>query len=101
MSCRNELRFDDKTPVRQDWHRLITTFFNGASSISQEGGLAALSDEGLQEIRAQTDFYLENAKIIRQVLLEKGLDVYGGDNAPYIWAEIPGKTSWESFEELL
>ena len=25
----------------------------------------------------------------------------GGDNAPYIWARFPGRTSWDVFEDVL
>jgi LL-diaminopimelate aminotransferase len=32
----------------------------------------------------------------------KGLDVYGGVNAPYIWVRGPaGATSWEIFDRVL
>ena len=47
-------------------------------------------------------FYMENARIIREGLLEKGYEVYGGVNAPYIWLKTPeGMTSWEFFDDLL
>ena len=32
---------------------------------------------------------------------EIGYDVYGGNNAPYIWAKMGGKGSWGAFEYLL
>ena len=96
-----ELQFDDGTPVRKDWMRIMTTFFNGASNIAQGGAEEALEDKGLEEIKTQTNFYLENAKILADTLRKKGLTVYGGTNAPYLWVKIPGKTSWEAFEELL
>ena len=48
----NELPlFDDGTPVRNDWSRVVTTIFNGASNIAQAGGLAALDEKGFQEMR--------------------------------------------------
>lgn len=101
-----ELRFADGTPVIQDWTRLMTTIFNGASNIAQAGGLASLDEAGLAETRALTDFYLENAAIIREALgganfRAAGVEVYGGDNAPYIWARFPGKKSWEVFDSIL
>ena len=31
-----------------------------------------------------------------------GLKVFGGDNAPYLWLQIPkGLTSWKFFDKLL
>lgn len=96
-----ELAFDDGSPVHSDWNRLTATFFNGASNIAQAGALAALEPEGLEAIRQMTDFYLANAQIIKAALESQGHVVYGGVNAPYIWARFPLKTSWESFKEIL
>ena len=97
----DEMMFEDGSPVKKDWHRIHTTFFNGASCIAQAGAEAALRERGLSEVEEQVQFYLENGRIIRETLINKGLDVYGGDNAPYLWVPFPGKTSWEAFEELL
>lgn len=36
------LKFADGTPVQQDFNRIMTTTFNGASVISQAGGLACM-----------------------------------------------------------
>jgi LL-diaminopimelate aminotransferase len=45
---------------------------------------------------------MENARIIRGGLEATGMDVYGGENAPYIWLRTPGgKSSWAFFDELL
>jgi LL-diaminopimelate aminotransferase len=87
--------------VNADWSRIAGTIFNGASNIAQAGGLAALDEEGLKEIRALTDFYLGNAKLIRDALLKLGINCIGGDNSPYIWAHFPGRDSWEVFAEIL
>ena len=88
--------------VHSLWFRRQTTFFNGASNIVQRGGLAVLSDAGLQECGELTSYYMGNARIIKEGLQEIGLQAYGGDNAPYIWMETPGgMTSWEFFDKLL
>ncbi|MCL2442700.1 MAG: aminotransferase class I/II-fold pyridoxal phosphate-dependent enzyme, partial [Treponema sp.] len=81
--------------------RIAGTIFNGASNVAQAGGLAVLDDEGLKEIREQTDFYLGNAKLIREALQKLGIWCIGGDNSPYIWARFPGRDSWEVFSEIL
>ena len=101
-----ELVFSDGTKVMTDWTRLMTTIFNGASNIAQAGGLASLDAVGLAETRALTDYYLENARIIREALLGQnfravGVEVFGGDNAPYLWARFPGRKSWDVFDTIL
>lgn len=96
-----ELTFEDGTPVAKDWTRIMTTVFNGASNIVQAGGLAALEEEGLAEMRETVQYYMENARIIKSALKELGYEVYGGDNAPYIWTKMPGKSSWDTFSEVL
>ena len=48
------------------------------------------------------NYYLNNAKIIKEGLADAGYEVYGGVNAPYIWLKVPdNKTSWEFFDTLL
>ncbi|MCH3908198.1 MAG: LL-diaminopimelate aminotransferase [Sphaerochaeta sp.] len=84
------------------WNRRQCTFFNGASNISQYGGEASLSGEGYKQCMQLVDYYLENARIIRQGLESVGLVCYGGVNSPYIWARTPkGMTSWQFFDLLL
>eukprot|EP01036_Dinobryon_divergens_P029970 gene29970-39147_t len=97
----SELRYADGTPVRNDWNRVMTTAFNGASNIVQSGGLACLDDQGLAEINTLIDYYLENARLLRETFQELGFQVYGGIDAPYIFVYMNGKGSWESFSEIL
>jgi LL-diaminopimelate aminotransferase len=96
-----ELKYESGESVNADWHRIASTIFNGASNIAQSGGLAALDSEGQKEIRVLTDFYLNNAKLIRSTLEGLGVNCIGGDNSPYIWANFPGRDSWEVFSEIL
>ena len=45
---------------------------------------------------------MANAKIMRKGLQEVGLQIFGGENAPYIWVKTPdGKSSWKFFDEML
>jgi LL-diaminopimelate aminotransferase len=96
-----ELTYDDGSLVINDWRRVMSTLFNGASNIAQYGGLAALEDEGLQEMRQTVGYYMENARLIKQALNELGITTYGGVNSPYVWAEFPGRDSWDVFTEIL
>jgi len=95
------IKYSSGESVNADWNRIAGTIFNGASNIAQAGGIAALDDEGLKEIRQLTDFYLGNAKLIREALVKLGIKCIGGDNSPYIWAQFPGRDSWEVFSEIL
>lgn len=97
----NDLKFADGTPVRNDWNRVMGTTFNGASNIVQNGGLAILDDEGLKEIDVLIDYYLENAKILKECFLDLGFKVHGGTDAPYIFVDLGGKSSWDTFSEIL
>lgn len=84
------------------WNRRQSTKFNGVSYIIQRGAEAVYSEAGQTQIQALVNFYLDNAKIIRQELTNAGLSVYGGVNAPYVWVKTPhGLSSWEFFDKLL
>ncbi len=84
------------------WNRRQSTKFNGVSYIVQRGAEAVYSEEGQAQTKALVNFYLENAKIIREQLAAAGLAVYGGVNAPYVWVKTPnGLSSWEFFDKLL
>ncbi len=84
------------------WRRRQTTKFNGASYLTQRGAEALYTPEGQAQVRETVDYYLENARIIREGLAAAGYDVVGGVNSPYIWVKTPGTmTSWEFFDYLL
>lgn len=99
-----ELVAEDCPPGKLNamWYRRQSTFFNGPSNVVQAGGAAALSPKGRAECRAMVDAYLENARIIRDGLVQAGLTCFGGTNAPYVWARAPGGlSSWDFFDRLL
>lgn len=97
--CPSEVKFADGTPVKQDIARVMSTLFNGAANVSQNGGLAALNN--MKEVMDIVGYYLENAKLICACLEECGIKYYGGVNAPYTFAHFPGKDSWQMFDEIL
>lgn len=82
------------------WSRRHTTKFNGVSYPVQKAAEAVYSDQGKKEVRALTDYYLENAKIIREGMEKLGYTCIGGDNSPYIWVK-GGMPSWDAFDLLL
>ncbi|RFC50421.1 MAG: LL-diaminopimelate aminotransferase [Verrucomicrobia bacterium] len=82
------------------WTRRHTTKFNGVAYPIQKAAAAIFTTEGQQQTRAMTDFYLGNAKLIRDAMAKLRLPCVGGDNAPYIWVNT-GRDSWEFFDLLL
>lgn len=97
----NSLVYNSGESVKNDWKRLTSTIFNGASIISQHGGIAALQPQGIAEMMGLIQLYLKNASILKKVLEEKGFSVHGGDHAPYLWVRFPGRLSWDVFQEWL
>ncbi len=84
------------------WNRRQTTKFNGTSFIIQNGAAAVFTEEGMSQCMANINYYKENARIISEVMDEKGIRYFGGKNSPYIWFECPnGMESWEFFDYLL
>jgi LL-diaminopimelate aminotransferase len=92
----------EEVELNKLWNRRTCTKFNGASYIIQRAAEAIYTEEGQKQIKENINYYLENAKIIREGLQEAGYEVYGGINAPYIWLKVPDElTSWEFFDKLL
>ncbi len=92
----------EKYSFNQLWLRRATTKFNGASYPVQRAAAAVYTEEGWKQTREIIDYYMENARIIREGLAGAGLTVYGGVNAPYIWLKTPGgMSSWDFFDKLL
>jgi LL-diaminopimelate aminotransferase len=88
--------------LHQLWSRRQSTKFNGASYVVQKGAAAAYQDDGRQQMKQLVDFYMTNARLLRQGLTDAGITVYGGENAPYVWLKTPnGLTSWDFFDQLL
>ncbi len=87
-------------PLKPLWNRRHTTKFNGTSYPVQKAAAAVYTEEGKKQVRELTDYYLENAKIIREGVQSLGYHCVGGDNSPYIWVKS-GMDSWEAFDMLL
>lgn len=84
------------------WNRRQSTKFNGVSYIVQRGAEAVYSAAGQAQVKGLVAYYMENAAIIRRELAAAGLQVYGGEQAPYVWLKTPaGLDSWGFFDKLL
>lgn len=97
--------YDDKgreVQLRKLWLRRQTTKFNGASYIIQRGAEALYSEQGKREVRRNVEYYLDNARTIRDAMRDAGLTVFGGDDSPYVWVKSPnGESSWNLFDRCL
>ena len=84
------------------WLRRQSTKFNGAAYVIQRAAEATYSPEGKAQVSETIDYYMNNAQVIRTGLQSAGMQVYGGENSPYIWLRTPGGIgSWEFFDRLL
>lgn len=84
------------------WNRRQSTKFNGTSYLSQRAAEAIYTPAGKQQTKQAIDYYMQNAKQMRETLTDMGLEVYGGTDAPYLWIRTPkGMTSWQIFDEML
>ena len=84
------------------WGRRQSTKFNGVPYVIQRGAEAVYSEQGMKESQEIIDYYMNNARVIRDGLRNAGVTVYGGVNAPYIWIKTPnGADSWSFFDRLL
>lgn len=92
----------DGVSLNAMWLRRQATKFNGTPYIVQRAAEAIYSPEGSAQARADVEYYLRNAKLIRSTLREAGVDAVGGDNSPYVWFRCPaGLDSWAFFDLLL
>lgn len=84
------------------WNRRQSTKFNGTPYIVQRAAEAVYSPQGQQETQEMVAYYMQNATVIREGLIGRGLTVFGGEHAPYIWLQCPtGLDSWAFFDLLL
>jgi len=82
------------------WMRRASTKANGVSYPVQRAAAAVYTPQGQKEIRALSDYYLENAGLIRKGFEALGFPCTGGEDSPYIWVKT-GVESWRFFDELL
>ena len=83
----------EEISIRDLWSRRTSTKFNGASYPVQRGAEALFSSEGKAQVKELITFYMENARLLREAYESKGLIVYGGENAPYVWVACPDGTN--------
>jgi LL-diaminopimelate aminotransferase len=90
----------NKHPLHGLWNRRHSTKFNGVSYPVQRAAEAVYTGDGPAQVREIIDYYMANAKLIRERMEKLGYKCTGGVNAPYIWVEC-GSDSWAFFDMLL
>lgn len=92
----------ERIPLNRMWNRRQCTKFNGTSYITQRGAEAIYTPEGKKQVKAIIQYYMANARIMKEALESTGLKVFGGENAPYLLVKTPGEVnSWKFFEQML
>ncbi len=92
----------DGMSLNKMWGRRMASKFNGVSYPVQKAAEAVYSPLGQAQNQANLQYYRENARIIREGLLQAGIEVYGGIHSPYVWMKTPGDMkSWDFFDLLL
>ena len=103
----------ERIPLNNLWLRRQSTKFNGTSYVSQRAAEAVYTPDGKAQTRETIDYYMQNARTMLQRLRSLGFTVYGGEHAPYLWLQTPGRRpiselrsparslSWQFFEEML
>lgn len=84
------------------WKRRQATKFNGVSYPVQRAAEAALSEEGMKQCMENIAYYMENARMLTELMDKKGISYTGGTLSPYVWLKCPdGMSSWDFFDMLL
>ena len=88
--------------VNNIWALRTINRFNGVNYITQKGANAFYDKDVQKEVNNNINYYLENAKILKEGFKSIGFSIWGGDNAPYLWVKIKeNMTSWEIFDKYL
>ncbi len=100
--CSGATQKGERVPLRELWSRRQETKFNGVPYIVQRAAEAVLAPEGQKQSAEQIEYYMENARRIREGLGAAGFAVFSGEHSPYIWMRTPsGLSSWDFFDRLL
>ncbi len=92
----------ERVPLRGLWARRHATKFNEVPYVVQRAAAAVFTPDGQKQTAEQIDYYMENARRIREELGAAGFRAFGGQNAPYVWLRTPeGLSSWDFFDRLL
>jgi LL-diaminopimelate aminotransferase len=95
-------KMGEKVALNKLWSRRKANYTNGVSYVVQRGAEATYTKKGKAEVAELVNYYMTNAAMIREELINCGLEVYGGVNSPYVWFRTPNdQPSWKFFQQLL
>ena len=63
----------ERIPLNKLWNRRQSTKFNGTSYITQRAAEAIYTPEGQRQIKETIDYYMDNARTMKQGLEAAGL----------------------------
>ncbi|BAZ67191.1 L,L-diaminopimelate aminotransferase [Fischerella sp. NIES-4106] len=76
--------------------------FWGTANIAQMGALAALSRIGQLECQEVVNYYLQNARMLRNALEAVGIKCFGAIDSPFVWVKSPRNwDSWQFFDYMM
>ena len=102
QSLRLRTRAGDDVELHRLWHRRHTTKFQGIGYIVSRAAEAVYSPDGRAQCRKLIEYYLGNARLMREKLASIGMKVFGGEHGPYAWLRTPNHMkSWDFFDLLL
>ena len=88
--------------INDVWKKRTINRFNGADYIAQKGALALFDKDAQTQIKENIDYYMNNAKYIKEAFFNLGFKVYGGEDAPFLWVKINNNmNSFEFFKFFL
>lgn len=91
-----------RIPLNPKWERLTHIRFNAASYIAQRAAEAIYTPEGKRAVKGLITYYMDNARMMKEVLSTTRLQIYGGENAPFLWVKTPDNiSSMKFFDQLL
>lgn len=92
----------DGDSLNKMWARRQSTKFNGVAYVVQRGAEAVFTENTLVKIKKNISYYMENAKLMSNLMQELNIEYTGGENSPYIWFKCPNNMdSWEFFDLVL
>jgi len=94
-------RADKSANLNALWRKRLMIKNYTPPYIIQKGAEALFSNEGLNWVTENVNYYMTNAAILRRALSDACLKYWGGENSPYIWVESPYGSSWKLFDKLL
>lgn len=98
-----ELCFRNGVSVREEWKRVLSHLFNGASNLAQTGGMAFLQPESQMMMQEHVAYYRENSLLLKKALQELSCidKILGGVDAPFLWVKMKEMNAWQGFEFFL